>query len=143
MSVRFVKGGVTIDIQNPDRTNTIKLEKSQVVNRSAAGDRYRYDRAVDVQYMRLRWSELRESEKTDLETFFDVSADGVMNSFTFTDQRGTAWTAYFVDPELEFTERADATASATTFTSGGVAYPTTTRNKGVWSVECTLEVTAA
>ena len=144
MSVTFAKAATTVKLQNPDVQNVLSIDKTQVVNRSAAGDRYRYDRGVDVRTMRLHWGELRESEKAALESFFDTTADGVMNAFTYTDHRGIAWDAYFVEPALAFTEVADSQSGAAgTFQvdgATGAAYPTTTRTSGVWSVDVVLEV---
>ena len=141
MSVSLALAPTTIHLQNPDVQNVVATEKVQVVGRSAAGDRYRYDRGVEIKTLRLQWNELRESEKTDLEDFFTDTADGVLNQFTYTDHRGTAWDAYFADPIIEFTEVADAQSGAkTTFASGGVNYPTTTRTSGVWACQVTLEV---
>ena len=48
MSVTFTYSGTTATIQNPDVQNVIAVNKAQVVRRSAAGDRYCYDRGVDV-----------------------------------------------------------------------------------------------
>ena len=141
MSVKLVLGGTTVYLQNPDVANVLATEKVQVVNRSAAGDRYRYDRGVEILTMQLRWSQLRDSEKVALRSFFEDTADGVLNAFTYTDHRGTAWDAYFVDSTLDFTEVADSqSGAASTFASGGVNYPTTTRTAGVWAVDVTLEV---
>ena len=121
--------------------NAIATEKIQVVGRSAAGGRYRYDRGVSIKTMRLSWNELRDAEKVALDGFFTTTVDGVMTQFTYTDHRGTAWDAYFADPVLEFTEVADKQSGAkTTFTSGAVSYPTTTRTAGVWACQVTLEV---
>lgn len=142
MSVRFSYAGTTVDLQNPNVQNAIALDKVQVVGRSVAGARYRYDRGVDVRTLRLHWSQLRESEKAELQSFFETTVDGVMTQFTYTDHRGTAWSAQFVNPTLEFVEVADSAASAGTFTSDGDTYPTTTREAGVWSVEVELEVSA-
>jgi len=142
MSVTFTSGATVCRIQNPDVQNTVALDKEQVVGRSVAGARYRYDRGVDTITMRLSWSNLRDVEKAALLTFFDSTVDGTITEFTYTDHRGAAWNAQFVEPLLEFVEVADASAGATTFISDGDTYPTTTREAGVWSVEFELEVTA-
>jgi len=142
MSVRFASGVTTVDLQNPHVQNAIALDKEQHVGRSVAGARYRYDRGPETKRLKLKWSELRESEKTELQSFFATTVDGVMTQFTYTDHRGAAWNAQFVEPLLEFVEVADASAGATTFTSDGDTYPTTTREAGVWSVEFELEVSA-
>ena len=144
MSVTFAYEATSIAVQNPDLQNVLSITKSQVVHRSAAGDRYCYDRGVDVMLMRLRWAELRDSEKQELESFFSDTANGVMNEFTYTDHRGAGWNAHFARPTIEFVEVADSqTGAASTFNSAGADYPTTTREAGVWAVEVVLEVEAA
>jgi len=146
MSVTFTSGATVCRIQNPDVQNTVALDKEQVVGRSVAGARYRYDRGVDTITMRLSWSNLRDVEKAALLTFFDSTVDGTITEFTYTDHRGTGWTAQFVEPSLEFAERGDVqSGSDGTFQingSSGTAYPTTTRIRGVWSTSFLLEVTA-
>ena len=146
MSVRFSYGETTVDVQNPDVQNTVALDKEQVVGRSVAGARYRYDRGVEVLTIRLSWSNLRDDEKVALLSFFETTVDGVMTAFTYTDHRGTAWSAQFVEPSLEFTERGDAQSGvAGTYQidgASGTAYPTTTRTLGVWATSFLLEVVA-
>ena len=140
MSVLFKSGATSVYLQNPDHQNEVEIDKRQHIGESASGTRYRYDRGVQFKTLRLQWSELRESEKTALEGFYDTTVDGVMTQFEYTDHRGTKWNAYFTSPTLSFTEMDDRRASTTTFASGGVSYPTTVRAHGVWSTEVELEV---
>jgi len=143
MSVRFAKGETTVDLQNPVVGNALVTKKTQVGARDAGGGRYTYDQGVDVKIMQLTWLALRESEKTALQSFFEDTADGMKESFTYTDHEGNDWTAYFDQAELEFVEVGDERASGGTFSSGGTSYPTTTRQNGVYRVQVGLEVTAA
>ena len=141
MSVTLTYDATSVTIQNPDVQNVVAIEKAQCVRQSAAGDRYRYDRGVERMLMRLRWSQLRDSEKADLQSFFEDAADGVVNQFVYTDHRGESWDAYFASPAISFVEVADSqSGAASTFASGGVNYPTTTRTAGVWAIDVTLEV---
>ena len=143
MSVTLVKGGTTVVLQNPVLGNEIATRKAQVFSRDAGGGRYAYDQGPAWKTMILRWEHLRESEKTALQSFFEDDADGMRLSFTYTDHEGDSWTAYFNQPALEFTVVGDQTASTTTFSSGGVSYPTTVREKAVYAVDVELEVAAA
>jgi len=143
MSVRFAKGATTVDLQNPAVGNVLATRKTQVGARDAGGGRYTYDQGVETKLMQLSWLALRESEKAALQSFFEDDADGMKESFTYTDHEGTSWTAYFDEPDLEFVAVGDQRASSGTFTSGGTSYPTTTREKAVYRVQVRLEVTAA
>ena len=65
-----------------------------------------------------------------------------MNDFTYTDHRGVAWTAQFLETQIDMTEVADLlSGSADTFTIGAKTYPTTTRQKGIWATRLVMEVT--
>jgi len=143
VSVRFAKGATTVDLQNPQVGNVLATRKTQVHTRDAGGGRYVYDQGVETQIVQLVWAALRESEKDALQGFFEDDANGMKESFTYTDHEGDDWTAYFDQPELEFVEIGDQRASAGTFSSGGTSYPTTTRQNGVYRVQVQLEVTAA
>jgi len=144
MSVKFQLGGTNFYLQNPDLLNAPRRERMQIIRQGASGSYYVYDKGVKTQVWALGWSNLRESEKTDLETFFIDTVQGAYHQFIFTDWRGNAWTVRFLQPSIEFKEVADARAgAATTFTSGGVSYPTTTREKGVWATEIKLRIIAA
>jgi len=144
MSVRFQLGGVDCYLQNPDPSNTVDQRRMQVIRQSASGSYYAYDKGVKTQVWVLRWSGLRESEKAALESFFWSTVRGGQYGFFFTDWRGTVWRVRFLQTTIVFTEVADArVGAATTFTSGGVSYPTTTRENGVWSTEITLYISYA
>ncbi len=141
MSVEFVRGGTTIELQNPTRENKIAVEKLGAGNRSAGGTRYWYTKGITLYSLHLHWNELRDSEKRDLQDFFDITTDGPRLGFTYRDHRGYTWTAYFQDPRIDFSEVADEPRGvAGTFPSGGVVYPTTDRYHGVWEVDVILEV---
>lgn len=139
--ITFAYGGTTIYLQNPILGNVIRTRRAQASGRSVGGDRYVYDQGVAWQEMDLAWEELRESERTDLSDFFDL-VSGQLLPWTLTDHEGTVWTARFNQPQIEFTVKADSTASKTTFTSGGNSYPTTTRQHAVYACRVQLEVTA-
>lgn len=141
MAVRFVLGGTDFKIQNPVLINRYIVDAFQSKGRTAGGELFVYDKAPDEVYrLALRFEGLRDSERQDLEDFFVDDAEGMLNTFTYTDHEGTAWTARFLTPVLDLTTIADKTASTGTFTSGGTLYPTTVREEPVWSVEFELEV---
>jgi len=141
MSVTFFRAPTTIYLQNPDLDNAISVEKLGAGNRSAGGTRYWYPKGITIYQLALGWTELRDSEKRDLLSFFDTTTQGPQLGFTYRDQRGYTWNAYFVDEKLEFREVADERRGvAGTFASGGVNYPTTDRYRGVWAVDVRLEV---
>jgi hypothetical protein len=140
MAVQFKSGATEVDLQNPDLGNELERERVQALGRTASGSPVVYDRGVAISRLKLTWNELRESEKVALDSFFTTTVTAMQTSFTYTDQRGTAWTVRFAQPTLAWREVADQVNTTTTYVSGAVTYPTTTRQKGVWAVEVLLEV---
>lgn len=141
MSVRFQLGGTDFYLQNPDRHNAVEQRRMQVIRQTASGGYFIYDKGVKTEIWVLQWSGLRESEKTDLESFFIDTVKGAYLVFVFTDWRGNRWQVRSLQASIDFNEIADARAgAATTFVSDGVSYPTTTREKGVWATEIRLLV---
>ena len=144
MSVTFEKGAVSVELQNPDRGDTLKSIMQQRIEPRSDGQYYRYSLADGAVHEReISWGELRLSEKNDLQDFFEDTADGVLENFTFTDERGTAWNAHFLDPDLAIVTVSDTVKSSETFTSDEIEYPTTTREGGTFSVRVRLRLWSA
>ena len=145
MSVTFAKDAVSLKIQNPDLGDLLAVRKQQAAARRSDGAFYRYALATGETHEReIGWSELRRWERDDLLGFFEDTAAGVLNDFIFTDERGTAWDAHFLNTNLEFITVHDDEASSSTFnnsdTSDESDYPTTTRSGGVYSVTVRLRL---
>lgn len=143
MPVRFVLGGTDMKVQNPELTNREKVRKFLTSQRAAGGQLYVYDKGITTYELKMRWRSLRDSEKEELQAFFDDDADGMVNTFTFYDQRKVQYTARFLHSTIEFVELADSLDSGETFTSDGNTYPTTVRTTpAYWATEITMEVVA-
>jgi hypothetical protein len=141
MSVKFKLGSVTAWLQNPDLGDTVRDKRHQALAARGDGKYYRYALALgDAIERELHWDELRRSERDDLLSFFQNQAEGILNDFLFLDERGTWWSAHFLDTELEFATASDERATSGTFVSGGVDYPTTTRSGGTYSVTVRLRL---
>lgn len=139
MSVTFAKGGTVVELRNPVVKNRGEVIKHQAMGLSADGSRRVYDKGVAKRRLALLFTELYESEKTELEGFFDSSVNGIEKTFTYTDHDGTIWSARFLSSGIDFTEQADAAASKETYDVDGTTCPTTTRQNGKWQVELELE----
>jgi len=143
MAWTLVKGGTTVEVQNPVRDNLERLRKRQALSRSASGVPYVYDKGETQRVLSAEWRELRDSERDDLEAFFNAVVNAMEQTFTLTDHEGTAWTARFLSDSLDWRQVADTQdGAAGTFTSGGIAYPTTDRTSPVWALSVSLEVVA-
>lgn len=141
MSVTFAKDTTTVVLQNPDLGDRKTLVKGQAVERMADGRYVRFAlSATDGVERELHWSNLRRSEYEALESFFKTTANGVLNDFTFTDERGTAYNAHFLDADFDAETVRDAVASSQKFTSGAVQYPTTTRTGGIYACSVKLKL---
>jgi hypothetical protein len=143
MSVTLTYNGTTIEIQNPVLDDLLGLDAHDALGHSADGSRRRFGKGDVTRRLALQFEGLRDSERADLQDFFDAVVDGGSSGFTYTDQEGAAWSARFLTTELSFEEIDDEPVAAGTFSAGGVTYPTTTREKAVWAVAFELEVTAA
>ncbi len=121
MSVTLQKSQTSVSLPGPVPGYTTKLRKRQVLSRAAGGTVYAYDKGVDTQEADLAFESLTDSEKAALVSFFDNTADGTRETFTFTDETASEFTARFLDPGLELLK---------------VAHD-------VWDVRFTLELSAA
>jgi hypothetical protein len=143
MSVSFALSGTTATVQNPDLDDKLGLDPHQVVQPKASGGFYRFALAAVTDSIRdLRWSNLRLSELQDLTSFYETTAQGTLNTFLFTDERGNNYDAYFLNPTLDPVTVADEQAWAGTFTSGGNNIPTTCRTGGFYSLTIRLHLKA-
>jgi hypothetical protein len=141
MSVSFSLSGVTATVQNPDLDDKLDLDPHQVVQPKASGGFYRFALAAAADTQReLRWSNLRVSELNDLAAFFENQAQGVLNEFTFTDERGAQYAAYFVNAKLEPVTVSDDAASTGSFSTGGDMVPTTLRSGGFYALTVKLHL---
>jgi len=139
--IQFSKSGVTISLQNPELNDLLAVRRKQALAERSDGAFYRYELADAVVYERLlAWTELRRAERDNLANFFTSVARGVLEQFTFTDERDVAWNAHFLDPDIDFNTVADTNAGKTTFVSVGQSYPTTTRSGGVYAASIKLRL---
>lgn len=136
MPVRFTYSTTNIEIRNPERENVYELKKYQQLGRTAAGQVFVYEKGVETKKLELEFKNLRESEKDDLESFFDSTVDGIMNQFTYVNHRGETYTARLLDPVLRFTE----TRSHENYNHGYNNLPGQRFNKGSWSISIKLEI---
>jgi hypothetical protein len=144
MSVSFSLSGVTAMVQNPDLNDQLDLDPHQVVQPKASGGFYRYALADVTDMQReLHWSNLRASELSDLENFFQSEAQGTLNEFNFCDERGRNWTAYFLSAKLDpITVADEQSGAARSFTTGGNAVPTTLRAGGFYELTIKLHLSS-
>ena len=140
MSVTFALEAVSVVLQNPDLGDRLDDNLGQVLAPRSDGQFYRYGLTSAARAEReIGWSNLRADELALLKSFFDSTAQGILNTFTFTDERGNSWTAHFLESVLSPVTVADAiSGSASTFTVGAKTYPTTKRTGGVYSVRVRL-----
>ena len=120
MSVTLVKGATTVTLPDPITGTRVTENKRQVVSRTQGGTVKVQDQGVDTYEAVLDWADLSASEKSALQSFFHTTVDGAANTWDYTDEDSTAFTARFLDVTLEFTKIA----------------------KGVYSVSIRLELSA-
>lgn len=104
MSVTFEKGATSLTLPGPAPGSQPRQVKRQALGRAAGGQVYAYDKGVTTYQLTLRFESLTDQEVSDLVSFFGDTALGVMNTFTYTDSRGTSYTARFLQPEVSLTK---------------------------------------
>ena len=119
MSVTFAKDATSVELPGPAPGGEIAERKQQAVGRTVDGQAYAYDKGTQIYETTLALESLSDSEKSDLVSFFHDDAEGVLNTFTYTDSRGTSFTARFTRPDLVLKKVA----------------------QNVWDVTLTLELT--
>ena len=102
MSVTFVLGETNVELPDPSPGYPVRAIQRQAVGRSAGGTLYVYDKGVETYEVEITFESLTDSEKSALQGFFDNDTEGCLNTFTYTDSNGTARTARFLEPRLEF-----------------------------------------
>lgn len=108
-TVTFDQGGNTVEVGGPSQGGKRQeIAKQQAQGQTAAGDLYTYDKDVDNHNLDLTfaWS------KTDWENFrtwWDTYADGMSNTFSYTDIYGTTHSVcQFLTPDLAYQKQAGA-----------------------------------
>lgn len=104
MSVSFVLDATTVTLPEPPPGTPVRAVRRDVIGRTAGGTVYVYEKGVETFEVELAFESLSDGEKTTLTDFFDDTTDGCLNTFTYTDSNGTARTARFLEPHLEFTK---------------------------------------
>ena len=104
MSVTFVKGATTVTLHDPAQRVTLVHHKRQTISRTQGGNVRVHDLGVDTYGISLTFEAMTTTEKSNLQSFFNTDVDGAMNTFTYTDENSTAYTARFLDTDLQFTK---------------------------------------
>jgi len=100
MSVSFQRSATILALPGPVPGSIVRQTKRQAVGRTAGGALYTYDKGVSAWGATLTFESLSDEEKSDLVSFFHDVANGVMNSFTYTDSTGHEFTARFASPDI-------------------------------------------
>lgn len=102
-TISFVGGTSWTPSHNP-LSRRFKRSQSQVIQETAGGARYVYDKGQAVLIHELSFSMLSAADKSGLDTFFDDTAKGSRVSFTYNDRGGAAHTVTFDTPSLAWGE---------------------------------------
>lgn len=101
--IKFTLGASELNFTvNPSYPLTTEIEKIQSVDRTASGNIRGENYGVTLRRFPLNWNNMPPSDYSALETWFDSTADGIANSFTYTDINGTNYTVRFTTKTLSF-----------------------------------------
>jgi len=101
-TITFSKDATTVTLPAPRPGGQVREVKHQATGLTAGGTRYVYDKGVDRYEIDIVIESISASEKSDLDSFFHTTIDGVMNTFTYTDSAGNTFTARFLSPQLKY-----------------------------------------
>ena len=104
MGVSLQRQTTTVTLPDPLPGYPVRAAHRQAVGRTAGGAVYVYDKGVKTFEVELHFESLSQSEKEALAAFFKDTAEGCLQTFTYSDSNGTARTARFLEPRLEFTK---------------------------------------
>jgi hypothetical protein len=103
--VKFVSGATElqfeVNISYPARR---PIEKVQVVDRTASGKLRVESYGVTINTFPLIFVDISETDYDGLRSFFDTTANGALNSFTYYDESGATHTVRFTDNILDFSQ---------------------------------------
>lgn len=102
ITVTLASGATSITLPAPSGTIEAPARKRQAIGRTAGGTVYAYDKGVDTYEVTVNLQSLTNTEKTNLESFFDTTVNGAVNTWTYTDENGNDYTARFLEPQLSF-----------------------------------------
>ena len=120
-TVSLSKGAVTVIIPAPARFGTVAVPLGQARGRTAGGDLYVYDLGTKRVEAELEFRSLTGLQRDALLDFFENTALGMSEQWTYTDPAGATLGARFLGPALEFVQVA----------------------RNVWDVRIRLELTSA
>jgi hypothetical protein len=108
--VVFTKNANAVTLESvPESGYEQSIDKTQAYGRTADGTVYVYTKGVNTHWWMLSFRGLSSTEKTNLETLFynsptdsPAGVNGMENTFTYTDETGTNWTARFLTSTLSF-----------------------------------------
>jgi hypothetical protein len=102
MSISFTLGATVVTLPSPSARYPARAARRQAVGRSVGGTVYVYDKGAGAFEVELPLGSLNDAEKAALGGFFDGTAQGARNAFTYADSEGVTHTARFAEPKLEF-----------------------------------------
>ena len=101
LTVTFEKGQDSVTLPAPEPGTPMRAVRHQGVGLTAGGARYAYDKGVTRYEADLEFRSLTAAQKASFVGFFESSAEGSLETFTYTDSGGTEYTSRILDGSLE------------------------------------------
>jgi len=102
LTVTFEKGEDSVTLPAPEPGGRLREVRHQGLGLTAGGVRYAYDKGVVRHEADLEFRSLTAAQKEALDGFFGSAAEGVCETFTYTDSGETEYTVRLLDGTLEF-----------------------------------------
>jgi len=104
MSTILTKNATVVTLPSPAQDYPLSQTKRQAMGRSAGGTVYAYDKGLSTFEVELTIENLTSTDRSNLQSFFSTTVNGVTATWTLTDSSGGTYTARFLDPVLQFEE---------------------------------------
>ena len=104
MSVTFTKNATSVTLPDPAGTPELSRLKRQTMQRTQGGVARIHDQGISTCEAELLFESLTDSEKSDVQGFFHTTVNGMMQTFTYTDEHSAEYTARFLEPDIHFTK---------------------------------------
>lgn len=105
--MKLSKGDVELELPAPSKISPVRVGLFQGRGRTAGGVVFAYGLGEASYEVEIEFDSLGSSEKEGLVSFFEETACGVRESWTYTDELDQEYTARFVLPEVEITLEGD------------------------------------
>ena len=103
-TVTLAKDATSVTVPAPARVSRALTRCGQASGRTAGGETYAYELGATIHEAELEFRSLTSAEKDSLASFFESTARGMLEMWTYTDPAGGEHAARFAEPAIVFVQ---------------------------------------